>query len=283
MMTPCAIPSLALQTCIQPGAWIGYQPEAQAKEFVYGRTALPMPLLDKRESQIRGMFADIAPTYDLLNHLLSLNVDKLWRRWVTKLVACRDGGPILDLCTGTGDLAFEYDRACDGKVPVVAADFCTEMLMRASQKSEKRHSQGRVQFVEADAQRLPFADNTFEIASVAFGLRNVSNHEKGIAEMVRVLRPGGRLAILEFSKPRHWFFGRMYRLYFQFLLPLVGQMFSRSRHSAYRYLPESVLEFLDGEALAERLRRHGLAGVWYKPFTFGIATLYVGTKPSPFE
>ncbi len=225
------------------------------------------------------MFAEIAPTYDLLNHLLSLNIDKVWRKRVTKLVPCTDGGPILDLCTGTGDLAFAYDRACAGKADIYAADFCTEMLTRAIRKSAKRGSSERIRFVEADAQRLPFASDQFEIATVAFGLRNVTDPEKGIAEMVRVLKPGGRLAILEFSKPRHWFFGRMYRLYFRYLLPWVGQLFSGSRQSAYRYLPQSVLEFPDGEALSDRLRAHGLTGVWFKPFTFGIATLYVGVKP----
>jgi demethylmenaquinone methyltransferase/2-methoxy-6-polyprenyl-1,4-benzoquinol methylase len=239
---------------------------------------LAAPLLDKRESRIRGMFAEIAPTYDLLNHLLSLNIDKLWRRRVTKLVPCTEGGPILDLCTGTGDLAFEYDRACGGKTPIVGADFCAEMLVRSLRKSVKRGTGERIQFIEADAQRLPFADATFEIAAVAFGLRNVTDTEKGIAEMVRVLKPGGRLAILEFSKPRHWFFGRMYRFYFRFMLPFVGQALSRSRQSAYRYLPESVLEFPDGEALADRLRGHGLTEVWHKAFTFGIATLYVGRR-----
>jgi len=239
---------------------------------------LPPTLLDKRQSRIRGMFAEIAPTYDLLNHLLSLNIDKLWRKRVTRLVPCEGGGPILDLCSGTGDLAFAYDRACGGKTPIVAADFCAEMLARAARKSRHGGSEARIQIVEADAQRLPFASNTFEIACVAFGLRNVADPEQGIAEMVRVLRPGGRLAILEFSKPRHWLFGRLYRFYFRILLPLVGQMISRSKESAYRYLPESALVFPDGEALAERLRCHGLTDVWYKPFTFGIATLYAGTK-----
>jgi demethylmenaquinone methyltransferase/2-methoxy-6-polyprenyl-1,4-benzoquinol methylase len=241
--------------------------------------SLPALLLDKNESRIRGMFAEIAPTYDLLNHLLSLSADKVWRRRVTRLVPCIDGGPILDLCTGTGDLAFAFDEACGGQVRIVAADFCAEMLERAVKKSERRASTKRIDFVEADAQHLPFANETFEIVTVAFGLRNVTDPEKGIAEMVRVLRPGGRLTILEFSRPRHWFFGRMYRFYFRFLLPLVGQLFSRSRQSAYRYLPESVLEFPDGEALAKRLRDHGLTEVWYKPFTLGIATVYVGTKP----
>lgn len=242
---------------------------------------MSVALLDKRESKIRGMFAAIAPRYDLLNHLLSLNIDKTWRKQAAKLVPCENGGPVLDVCTGTGDLAFEYDQACGGKVPIVAADFCTPMLERAQQKSEKRGSTERIRIVEADAQKLPFADNTFEITTVAFGLRNVTDPEKGIAEMVRVLKPGGRLAILEFSRPRHWFFGRMYKLYFRWLLPLVGQMVSRNKDSAYKYLPESVLKFPDGEELAARLRSHGLANVWFKQFTLGIATLYVGTKPNP--
>lgn len=236
---------------------------------------MPVTLLDKKESRIRGMFAEIAPRYDLLNRLLSMRVDQLWRKRVAKLVPCTDGGPILDLCTGTGDLALMYDRECGGRVPIVAADFCTEMLEIAQRKAGNT----RIQIVEADAQQLPFTDNSFEIATVGFGLRNVTDPDKGIAEMARVVRSGGRVAILEFSKPRHWFFGRMYRLYFRFLLPLVGQMFSRSRQSAYRYLPESVLEFPDGEVLADRMRQHGLIDVWYKPFTLGIATLYVGKKP----
>ena len=239
---------------------------------------MPPIVLDKAESRIRGMFAEIAPTYDLLNHLLSLNIDKAWRRRVTHLVPCTNGGPILDLCTGTGDLAFAYDRACSEKAAIVGADFCTEMLTRAVKKSVRRGSTRRIQIVEADAQRLPFAAETFEVAAVAFGLRNVTDPEKGIAEMVRVLKPGGRLAILEFSKPRHRFLGRLYRFYFRYLLPLVGQMFSRSQQLAYHYLPQSVLEFPDGEALTERLRQHGLTDVWFKPFTFGIASLYVGTK-----
>jgi demethylmenaquinone methyltransferase/2-methoxy-6-polyprenyl-1,4-benzoquinol methylase len=237
------------------------------------------PLLDKRESRIRGMFAEIAPTYDLLNRLLSFHIDQLWRRRTTRLAPCARG-PLLDLCTGTGDLALAYHKACAGKAAIVGADFCPQMLERAVQKASRARRSSSIQFVEADAQRLPFARDTFEVVSIAFGLRNVTDTDKGIAEMVRVLKPGGRLAILEFSKPRHWFFGRMYRAYFQYLLPLVGQLLSRSRQSAYRYLPESVGEFPDGEALCERLRGHGLEQVSQRPFTFGIATLYVGTKPS---
>jgi demethylmenaquinone methyltransferase/2-methoxy-6-polyprenyl-1,4-benzoquinol methylase len=235
-------------------------------------------LLDKREIRIRRMFGAIAPTYDLLNHLLSLNIDRYWRWRVTKLVPPRGDAPILDVCTGTGDLALAYDRAARGQIEITGADFCSEMLDLARRKTHRKQSE-RLRFLLADAQQLPLPDNHFQIVCVAFGLRNVTDTDRGIKEMVRVARPGGRVAILEFSKPRGSIFGRLYQWYFRYLLPLVGQFISRSRDSAYRYLPQSVQEFPDGEALAERLRSHGLRDVTFTPFTFGIATLYVGVKP----
>lgn len=235
-------------------------------------------LLDKREARIRRMFGQVAPRYDLLNHLLSLNIDKYWRWRTTKLVPPTGDAPILDLCTGTGDLALAYDTAANGKAPIIGADFCHEMLVRAEEKTRRRGAADRIRYIEADAQQLPLPSNHFQIATVAFGLRNVTNTERGLAEMVRVVCPGGRVAILEFSQPRHWLFGRLYRFYFTHILPRVGQAISRSADNAYRYLPASVQEFPDGEALAERLREHGLREVRYHPFTFGIATLYVGTK-----
>ncbi len=251
--------------------------------------------LDKRETKIRSMFNNIAPSYDLLNHLLSLNIDKYWRWRTTRLVPPTlpltpspsplstgargaTAAPILDLCTGTGDLALAYDRAAAGRVPIVGADFCHEMLVRADAKARGKKAGERIRFLEADAQHLPFASNMFQIATVAFGLRNVTDTDKGIAEMVRVTQPGGKVAILEFSQPRGRLFGGMYRAYFRHVLPRLGQWISRSKDNAYRYLPESVMQFPDGEALAERLRGHGLVDVKWHPFTFGIATLYVGTK-----
>jgi demethylmenaquinone methyltransferase/2-methoxy-6-polyprenyl-1,4-benzoquinol methylase len=239
-------------------------------------------LLDKREARIRRMFGQIAPWYDFLNHLLSLNVDRRWREKTAKLVppGPAETGPILDLCTGTGDLALTYDRASSGQVPIIGADFCPEMLVRATQKAAAAGAANRMQFVEADAQALPFPANTFQLVTVAFGLRNITDPDRGLAEMVRVVRPGGRVAILEFSKPRHWLLGRLYRWYFRYALPLVGQLLSRSKECAYRYLPESVLKFPDYEELAAKLRAHGLVEVKYEPLTFGIATLYVGVKPA---
>jgi demethylmenaquinone methyltransferase/2-methoxy-6-polyprenyl-1,4-benzoquinol methylase len=236
-------------------------------------------LVDKREGRIRGMFGHIAPSYDVLNHLLSLNVDRYWRWRTTRLVPPAQSGPILDLCTGTGDLALAYHRAAGGRVPIIGADFCAPMLERAVAKTARAHAAGRIRYVEADAQHLPFPDHAFQIAAVAFGLRNVTDTDRGIAEMVRVTSPGGRVAILEFSQPRGWLFGPLYRFYFRRVLPVLGQLISRSKDNAYRYLPASVMEFPDGEALADRLRRHGLTDVRWHSFTLGIATLYVGTKP----
>jgi demethylmenaquinone methyltransferase/2-methoxy-6-polyprenyl-1,4-benzoquinol methylase len=242
------------------------------------QSSAPAPLVDKREARIKQMFGSIAPVYDLLNHVLSLNIDKFWRKKATRLVPPQGDAAILDCCTGTGDLALAYHRAAAGKTNIVAADFCHPMLVRGVAKAARQGAAGRVRFLEADAQRLPFPDDTFQIATVAFGLRNVTDTNRGIAEMTRVTRPGGRVAILEFSRPRGWFFGRMYRFYFRHILPAVGQVISRSKDSAYHYLPASVLEFPDGEALAERMRQHGLTDVRWHPFTFGIATLYIGKK-----
>jgi demethylmenaquinone methyltransferase / 2-methoxy-6-polyprenyl-1,4-benzoquinol methylase len=238
-------------------------------------------LLDKREVRIRRMFGQIAPWYDFLNHLLSLNIDKRWRDRTARLVppGPASDGPILDLCTGTGDLALTYDRAAKGAVPIVGADFSHEMLVRAAKKTAAVGAAERVKFIEADAQALPFADNTFQLVTIAFGLRNVTDTDKGLREMVRVTRPGGRVAVLEFSKPRNPILGRLYLWYFRYLLPLVGQMISRSAESAYRYLPASVLSFPDYDVLADRMRAAGLTEVQYRPFTFGVATLYVGVKP----
>jgi demethylmenaquinone methyltransferase/2-methoxy-6-polyprenyl-1,4-benzoquinol methylase len=237
------------------------------------------PPVDKRESRIRRMFGEIAPWYDTLNHLLSLNIDRAWRAHTARRLRPTQG-PVLDVCTGTGDLAFALDRVAGGRISVMAADFCHPMLVRGEAKARRAGAAGRIHFVEADAQELPFPADRFELVTVAFGLRNVTDTDRGLAEMVRVTRPGGRVAVLEFSRP-HGVLGWLYRGYFQYLLPLVGQWLSRSPDSAYHYLPASVMQFPDGEALAERMRGHGLVEVTFEPLTFGIATLYVGRKAIP--
>jgi len=234
--------------------------------------------LDKREARIRSMFGAIAPWYDTLNHLLSLNIDRSWRRRTTQLVPPQGPEPILDVCTGSGDLALAYDQACHGTVAIVGVDFCPELLLRAMDKTRRRNADGRIRYVEADGQQLPFPNDCFQIVCVAFGLRNITDMDRGLSEMVRVAKPGGRVAVLEFSKPRHWLIRGPYLLFFRRILPFLGQLLSRSPDSAYRYLPESVMQFPEYEQLAERMRSHGLTDVHFHPFTFGIATLYVATK-----
>ena len=234
--------------------------------------------VDKSAQRVKRMFGEIAGRYDFLNHLLSLGIDIYWRWRAVRRVPPEGERPILDLCTGTGDLALAYYRKGQGKVPVVGADFCHEMLAIGEQKAARQHPGGDISFVEADAMRLPFEDNGFQIVCVAFGLRNVSDTDRGLREMVRVCEPGGKVAVLEFSMPRWQPFRGIYAWYFRRVLPAVGQWLARNRQDAYNYLPASVLEFPDGEALADRMRQAGLSSVQYYPLTLGIATLYVGQK-----
>jgi demethylmenaquinone methyltransferase / 2-methoxy-6-polyprenyl-1,4-benzoquinol methylase len=224
------------------------------------------------------MFGEIAPNYDRMNHLLSLNVDRYWRWWTVRKLAPVTGEPILDVCTGTGDLALTFQRATQGKSEIVAADFCREMLEIGRAKQGRARIGGELVFVEADAQNLPFEDNRFAIVSVAFGLRNVANTDRGLAEMTRVCRPGGQVAVLEFSTPRWQPFRGLYLWYFRNILPRIGQLFAKNSSAAYEYLPATVAEFPDGEALAERMRGVGLRNAKFWPLTGGIATLYVGRK-----
>lgn len=234
--------------------------------------------VDKREARVREMFAGISPRYDFLNHLLSLNVDHYWRWRTTRLVPAPADAPLLDLCTGTGDLALAYLRASSPGARIVAADFCHPMLVIGAGKARQAGADGRVRFIEADAQRLPFPADHFGVVCVAFGLRNVTDTRRGLAEMVRVTRPGGRVGVLEFSMPRNPVLRALYAAYFRHVLPLVGQTLARNRAGAYNYLPASVLEFPDGEAMLDLLRAAGLRQAAWHPLTFGIASLYVGTK-----
>jgi demethylmenaquinone methyltransferase/2-methoxy-6-polyprenyl-1,4-benzoquinol methylase len=194
-------------------------------------------------------------------------------------VAPKSGDRILDVCTGTGDLALAYHKATKGEAEIVGADFCHEMLAIGHQKGMKARAGDRLTFIEADTQSLPFPSDRFNIVTVAFGLRNVADTDAGLAEMTRVCSPGGQVAVLEFSSPEWQPFKGIYSWYFRNVLPRIGQMLARNAESAYSYLPESVGEFPQGEALAERMRRVGLTEVSYRPLTLGVATLYVGKKP----
>jgi demethylmenaquinone methyltransferase/2-methoxy-6-polyprenyl-1,4-benzoquinol methylase len=236
--------------------------------------------VDKSDHRVRTMFGEIAPRYDLMNHVLSLNVDRYWRWRTVRLAAPRGTSPILDVCTGTGDLALAYYRRTGGQVPIYAADFCPEMLAVGESKKQRAKINGNLTFLEADAQALPFQDGLFQLVTVAFGLRNVADTGQGLREMSRVCQPGGRVAVLEFSLPQWQPMKSLYGFYFRHVLPRLGHWFARNRHEAYRYLPQSVGEFPQGAELAERMQEVGLNEVAYWPLTFGIATLYVGSKPS---
>jgi demethylmenaquinone methyltransferase/2-methoxy-6-polyprenyl-1,4-benzoquinol methylase len=223
------------------------------------------------------MFGEIAPQYDRMNHLLSMNIDRYWRRKAVRLLGPNVVDPILDCCSGTGDLAFAFERATGGAVPVIATDFCAEMLAVGEQKKLERGST-MVTFLEADTQDLPFEDHRFQIVSAAFGLRNVCDTDLGLREMTRVCKPGGQIAILEFSIPRRQPLRGIYLWYFKNVLPRIGQALVRNRSSAYVYLPESVDEFPTYESLVKRMMAAGMSHARYIPLTFGIATLYIGVK-----
>jgi demethylmenaquinone methyltransferase/2-methoxy-6-polyprenyl-1,4-benzoquinol methylase len=236
-----------------------------------------MATVDKSDTRVREMFGQIAPKYDRMNHLLSMNIDRYWRWWTVRKLRPKGSEPILDLCTGTGDLAIAFHRYTRGKVKVVGADFCRPMLDIADQKKERLKLQN-IEFVEADTQHLPFASDEFQIVSVAFGLRNVADTDQGLREMTRVARPGGKVAVLEFTTPRYQPFKGLYGFYFRNVLPRIGQLLARNDRDAYNYLPQSVGQFPQYQQLCDRMHAAGLSDVRFYPLTFGIATLYVGQK-----
>lgn len=240
--------------------------------------------VDKSAQRVRQMFGEISQRYDLLNHVLSGGTDIYWRWRTVRRVRVENDLPVLDVCTGTGDLAFAWWKQSRGRVAVIGSDFTHEMLQIANDKKAPKpldSESGQVpQFLEADTMHLPFSDGSFQIVSVAFGLRNVARTREGLSEMVRVCAPGGRVVILEFSLPGNQLFRRFYLWYFRTILPRIGQFFASNRQAAYNYLPESVSEFPYGAQLAGMLKESGLDDVEWIPLTFGIATLYIGRKPA---
>jgi len=228
--------------------------------------------LDKRSHAIRGMFAAAAPRYDLLNHLLSGNLDRLWRRRAIAAIGLPPGSRVLDLATGTADLALGLDS--QGYRPA-GADFCFEMLALGRRKM--RALRRPVPLSCADALALPFRDGSFDGLTIGFGVRNFEDLHLGLLEMARVLRPGGRVAILEFPPPPPGLWGAMLRFYITRLLPRIGALVSPIG-SAYDYLPASMIEFLSPERLAERLSAAGFEDVRWETLTLGTAALHTATK-----
>ncbi len=226
---------------------------------------------------VREMFAGIAHRYDFLNHFLSASIDRVWRkaavRRVRELTALSSGSLCLDLCSGTGDLALELQRGL--KTGVIASDFCHPMLTRCHQKVRSAGLENAIRMTEADALSLPFRDASFDAVTVAFGLRNLEDPKAGIAEMRRVLKPGGALVVLEFSKPKTPVIKHIFNFYFRHILPHLGALISGDGN-AYKYLPDSVRKFPSQEELVEMMRSLGLSEVKHQNLSGGIAALHWG-------
>jgi len=236
-----------------------------------------MTKLTAKGRAIREMFDEIAPRYDLLNRLLSFGVDRRWRRIAVGQLAIPPQGRVLDVATGTGDVALEVARQTDPSVRIVGADFTQGMLVRGREKVAASRHCGRIELVNAPCEALPHPDASFDGVTIAFGIRNVVDRERGLREMVRVLKPRGRLVVLEFATPRSWLFRSVYLCYFHQLLPRLGGLLSR--RSAYQYLPESVQEFPDRQTFLKMMGDAGLTALRFIDLTGGIAVVYVGEKP----
>lgn len=240
--------------------------------------AAPEGATDQQSSAqaVREMFTSIAPRYDLLNHVLSFNIDRLWWSRTARIFAhilSQPEAQVLDLCCGTGDMAFALHRqARKSPATILGADFSHAMLQRASRKSAR----SLLRWVEADALCLPFADGHFDLVTVAFGFRNLANYDAGLREIMRVLRPGGECGILDFAEPQGAV-GSLYRIYFKHVLPAVGTLISGVK-GPYAYLPASVERFPQPKEMMQRMRQIGLREASWRPYTFGIAGLYRAKK-----
>jgi demethylmenaquinone methyltransferase/2-methoxy-6-polyprenyl-1,4-benzoquinol methylase len=243
------------------------------------RGATPAGVQGDREAAawVRGMFGRVAPHYDFLNHLLSFNMDRYWRAYAVRRVRHildRPGAHVLDLCCGTGDLSLALARR--SRSVVLGSDFCHPMLVSAQGKVEQRLA--RVALCESDALHLPVRDNSMDLVTVAFGFRNLADYAAGLAEMRRVLRPGGVMAILEFSQPPNALFRAVNNVYSGRILPWIGGLVS-GQPDAYTYLPDSVRKFPAAPELAEDMRRAGFQTVSYDYLTVGTVALHLGTTP----
>jgi demethylmenaquinone methyltransferase/2-methoxy-6-polyprenyl-1,4-benzoquinol methylase len=253
---------------------IDHKPQTSDAKRIVG--AAPAGARDEASASaaVRDMFTSIAPRYDLLNHVLSMNIDRVWWNRTARMFADilqRPNPQVLDLCCGTGDMTFALHRRMKGG-QLFGADFSHAMLVRAEEKSGDR----KIRWIEADALNLPFASDQFQLVTSAFGFRNLANYDAGLAEIFRVLAPGGEIGILDFGEPKG-LIGKIYRLYFKRVLPAIGTMIS-GVSGPYAYLPASVLRFPSPEEMLQRMRDAGYFDVSWTPYTFGIAGLYRGRK-----
>jgi demethylmenaquinone methyltransferase/2-methoxy-6-polyprenyl-1,4-benzoquinol methylase len=251
---------------------------AETKSPVVGAAPEGAGDRDSASRAVREMFTSIAPRYDLLNHVLSFNVDRIWWRRTARTfrhILTRSDARILDLCCGTGDMAFALQRqAGKSAAQIVGADFSHAMLRRAAFKSADLRA--APEWIEADALNLPFPNAHFSLITSAFGFRNLADYDAGLREIARVLRPGGECGILDFGEPKG-VMGALYRIYFKQVLPRVGTLISGVR-GPYAYLPASVERFPSPEEMLKRMKNAGFAEASWTPYTFGIAGLYRGKK-----
>ncbi|MCU0444538.1 MAG: bifunctional demethylmenaquinone methyltransferase/2-methoxy-6-polyprenyl-1,4-benzoquinol methylase UbiE [Microscillaceae bacterium] len=230
--------------------------------------------MDKK-AQVAQMFDKISPTYDFLNHFLSLGIDILWRKTAIGLLKAEKPQLILDVATGTGDFAVEALKLKPQKI--IGVDISEGMLAHGREKLKKRQLNDKIELISGDSENLEFPDNYFDAVIVSFGVRNFENLGQGLANIHRVLKPNGSLVVLEFSRPRYFPFKQVYNFYFNFILPTVGKFVSKDK-SAYTYLPESVRVFPDGKQFVTILEQTGFKETLCKPLTFGISTVYKGKK-----
>jgi len=228
-----------------------------------------------KKAQVEEMFDNIAHRYDFLNHLMSLGIDKLWRKSAVRILKQHHPKTVLDIATGTADFAIEDYKAQPEKI--VGIDIAEQMLVIGREKIKARGLSEKITLQKGDSENLPFADNSFDAITVGFGVRNFENLAKGLKEMHRVLKPGGIAIVLEFSKPRVFPVKQVFYAYFHYVCPLIGRWFSKDSR-AYTYLPESVDSFPEGNNFLTKLKEAGFQNTQCKPLTFGISSIYTGYK-----
>ncbi len=255
--------------------WLLNKDDKDRKELMKHDTVTPYKTADPKKVQVAQMFDNIAGSYDFLNHFFSLGIDKLWRKRAVKML--RDVQPeyILDVATGTGDFAFEALKLNPKKITGI--DISVGMLDVGRKKIAARSQSGKMEFILGDSEALPFTENSFDAVTVGFGVRNFQNLLTGLREIHRVIRPEGKLAILEFSKPHRFPMKQLYFFYFRFIMPLLGKVISKDK-SAYTYLPESVMAFPEGKDFEAILKQAGFKNVRTYPVTGGIASIYTAGK-----
>ena len=238
----------------------------------------PVNLNEGKRAAVESMFDSIAWRYDFLNHFLSFNFDRLWRRRAIKTISKSYKTPkILDVATGTGDLAIAAMKLNPSKISGI--DISHKMLEIGREKVQRKGFAGKIDLIPGDSEKIPFDDNIFDVAMVAFGIRNFSDPQKGLSEMKRVIREGGMIMVLEFSKPSGFPFKPLYNFYFRNILPLFGRFFSKDK-AAYRYLPDSVMKFPDNEEFLKLLIQAGCSETHQIKLTGGVASIYTGIKLS---